>query len=82
MDLANNVRIESYSEKYLSRRLCGDGADRRVRTHAWAYQQLGMTWLCRSDHKKSGENEGASHHSPRTNANARGSLGAMSALHT
>ena len=30
MDFAKNRRIESYSEKYLSRRLCGDGADGRV----------------------------------------------------
>ena len=27
---AKNLRIESYSEKYLSRRLCGDRADGRV----------------------------------------------------
>ena len=30
MDFAKNLRIESYSEKYLSRRFCGDRADRRV----------------------------------------------------
>ena len=29
-DFAKNVRIESYSKKYLSGHLCGDGADRRV----------------------------------------------------
>ena len=28
--LLNNLRIESYSENYLSRRLCGDRADGRV----------------------------------------------------
>ena len=27
---AKNVWVKSYSEKYLLRRLCGDGADRRV----------------------------------------------------
>ena len=30
VDFAKNLRIESYSEKYLSRRLCGDRADGRV----------------------------------------------------
>ena len=30
MDFAKNIRIESYGEKYLSRRLCGDRADGRV----------------------------------------------------
>ena len=32
MDFAKNIRIESYSEKYLSGRLCGDRADRWVDT--------------------------------------------------
>ena len=30
MDFAKNLRIESYSEKYLSGRHCGDRADWRV----------------------------------------------------
>ena len=30
MDYAKNLRIESYSEKYLSGRLCGDRADWRI----------------------------------------------------
>ena len=30
MDFAKNLRIESYSKKYLSRRLCGDRVDGRV----------------------------------------------------
>ena len=30
MDFAKNVQIESYNEKCLSGRLCGDGADRQV----------------------------------------------------
>ena len=30
MDFAKNLRIESYSEKCLSGRLCGDRADGRV----------------------------------------------------
>ena len=30
VDFAKNLQIESYSEKYLSRRLCGDRADGRV----------------------------------------------------
>ena len=29
-DFAKNARIESYSKKYLSGRLCGDRADQRV----------------------------------------------------
>ena len=30
VDFAKNVPIESYSKKYLSGRLCGDGADQQV----------------------------------------------------
>ena len=39
MDCAKNLLIESYSEKYLSRRLCGGRADRGAGRHG-AYREL------------------------------------------
>ena len=37
MDFAKNVRIKSYSEKFRSGRLCGDGVDRLGRTNSHRY---------------------------------------------